>query len=181
MDLTEITKLVTDAFDRLGVPNRVVGSVASSRFGALRSTFDVDIVAALEARHVTEFIASLGTRFYADEELIRESIEQRRSFNLVHLETTFKVDVFAPKDREYDRVALGRGVSQSPTFMSAEDVLLGKLEWFRAGDEVSDRQWSDILGILRAQPAFDLEYARRWAQEINVLDLLERAVKEGQS
>jgi hypothetical protein len=66
--------------------------------------------------------------------------------------------------------------------MMPEDVLLGKLEWFRTGDEVSDRQWHDILGIVRVQgDALDLEYARRWAHVLGVADLLERAVEEGRS
>ena len=62
----------------------------------------------------------------------------------------------------------------------AEDVLLGKLEWYRAGDETSERQWGDVLGILSTAPAFDFAYARHWAEEIGVLDLLERAVQESE-
>jgi hypothetical protein len=182
LGLLGVLKLVTDEFDRLGVPYRVVGSVASSHFGMTRATLDVDVVAALEVRHVAALLEVTQGVFYVDEQLVRDAIQNRSSFNLVHLETMLKVDVFMLKDRAYDRVALERFNADAPEFMSAEDVLLGKLEWFRAGDEVSDRQWGDILGIVRAQGnALDLEYARRWANEIHVLDLLERAVKEGQS
>jgi hypothetical protein len=182
LGLLGVLKLVTDEFDRLGVPYRVVGSVASSHLGVNRATFDVDVVAALEVRHVAALLEVTRGVFYVDEQLVQDAIRDRSSFNLVHLETFLKVDVFVQKGREYDRVALERGIGESPAFMTAEDVLLGKLEWFRAGDEVSDRQWNDVLGIVRAQGnALDLEYARRWANEIHVLDLLERALKEGQS
>ena len=175
MQLLEITKLVTDAFERNGVRCCIVGSVASSRVGMVRATLDVDIVAALEVRHVSAWLEGLRPAFYADEELIRASLETRQSFNLIHLDTMLKVDVFPVKNRPYDRMAFSRVVTDHLPFMAAEDVLLGKLEWYRSGDETSERQWGDVLGILSTSPAFDLEYARHWANEIGVLDLLERA------
>jgi hypothetical protein len=65
---------------------------------------------------------------------------------------------------------------------SAEDTILAKLEWYRKGDEVSDRQWRDIQGVLKAQSdRLDLAYLRRWALQLNVDDLLERALAEAYS
>lgn len=182
LGLLGVLQLVAKEFDFLGVPYRVVGSVASSYFGVTRATLDVDVVAAIEMQHVGTLVQAMQGVFYVDEQLVRDAIQRRSSFNLVHFETMLKVDVFVQKNRAYDRVALERSNPDAPEFMSAEDVLLGKLEWFRAGDEVSDRQWHDILGIVRVQgDALDLEYARRWAHEIGVADLLERALQEGQS
>lgn len=63
-------------------------------------------------------------------------------------------------------------------FATAEDILLAKLDWYRAGGETSDRQWSDILGILAANPSLDLVYARNWAQQLGVDYLLARALAE---
>jgi hypothetical protein len=180
MELLEITKLVTDAFADVGVQCRIVGSVASSRLGAVRATLNVDIIAALELSSLIPWLEHLKPAFYVEEELIRDALETQRSFNLIHLETMLKVDVFPLKNREYDRVAFSRVVLNTLPFMTAEDVLLGKLEWYRAGDEISDRQWSDILGILRASTTFDLEYARHWASEIGVDDLLTRALGESE-
>jgi hypothetical protein len=178
-ELKDALNLALQALKQIGVNCRVVGSMASSELGQSRTTWDADVVAALELRHVQPLIAALGTAFYADEELIREGIQNGSSFNLIHLETALKVDVFMPKNREYDRVAMMRFNPNSPDFMTAEDVLLGKLEWYRSTDETSERQWTDVIGILQVQAEkFDLEYARRWAQEIGVLDLLERAVRE---
>lgn len=175
MQLLEITKLVTDALLQNGVRCCIVGSVASSRIGVVRATLDVDIVAALETQHVSAWLEGLRPAFYANEELIRASLETGQSFNLIHLDTMLKVDVFPVKNRPYDQMAFSRVVIDGLPFMAAEDVLLGKLEWYKAGDESSERQWGDVLGILRTAPAFDLEYARHWANEIGVLDLLERA------
>ena len=62
---------------------------------------------------------------------------------------------------------------------SAEDVVLHELRWFRDGGEVSDRQWSDVLGVLRVQgDALDVEHMRRWAAALGTSDLLERALSE---
>ena len=178
-DLRHALETALNAFKHAGVTCRVVGSMASAELGMARTTWDADVVAVLEPHHVPALLAALGKGFYADETLIQEAIRARSSFNLIHLETALKVDVFLPKAREYDRVALERFNPASPDFMTAEDVLLGKLEWYRAGDETSERQWTDVLGILRVQAsAFDLEYARHWAKEIGVVDLLERAVGE---
>jgi hypothetical protein len=60
-----------------------------------------------------------------------------------------------------------------------EDTILRKMLWFREGGEVSDRQWRDILGVLRAQQgSLDLAYLRAWAVRLALTDLLGRATAE---
>ena len=99
----------------------------------------------------------------------------------------FKVDVFLPKPRLYSQQQMERRVRQplSPElarqvyFSSAEDSVLSKLEWYRLGGEVSDRQWRDILGVIKTQgERLDLAYLRQWATVLNVVDLLEKALLE---
>jgi hypothetical protein len=178
-DVLGVADTVMTAFENLGVRCRIVGSVASSKLGILRATFDVDILAELEPRHVGALQSRLAATFYLDEELILEAIARRSSFNLIHLETMLKVDVFVSENRPYDRIRLERAFEGDSRYITAEDSVLGKLEWYRAGDETSERQWTDILGLIRVQQdRLDLEYARRWANEIGVLDLLERALEE---
>ena len=178
-DVLGVADAVMSTFEQLGVKCRIVGSVASSKLGMLRATFDVDILAELERKHVAALKTRLAATFYLDEELILEAIEHRSSFNLIHLETMLKVDVFISKNRPYDQIRLGRAFKDDPRYITAEDSVLGKLEWYRAGDETSERQWNDILGLIRVQQdQLDLEYSRRWAKEIGVLDLLEKAVGE---
>jgi hypothetical protein len=86
-------------------------------------------------------------------------------------------DFFIPKARAYDQVALARRLETVPTFLQVEDVLLGKLEWYKATDYTSERQWRDVLGLLRFAE-LDLEYSKHWAGEIGVLDLLEKVLGE---
>ena len=185
-ELTSALTPVLQALAGLGVPHYVGGSLASSVHGVPRSTLDADVVADLDPRHVAPLVARLSAAYYVDEERVRAAVESRRSFNVIHLETMFKIDVFASKRRPFDLEALRRA-RQTPLgdavdgpkapVATAEDVILAKLEWFRSGGEVSDRQWTDILGVLRAGPV-DSAYLERWAAALGVADLLVRALAE---
>ena len=187
-DLLAALTPVVEVLDRLGVAYQVGGSVASSIHGMARATMDVDLVADLDLVHVDAFVGALVQSYYVDGDMIREALEQRSSFNLIHQESMLKVDVFVPKDRPYDRQALSRRIpdrlEDTPNarvffVATAEDVVLAKLEWFDRGGRMSERQWIDVLGVLRVQEeAVDLDYLRRWASDLGVADLLERALRE---
>lgn len=101
----------------------------------------------------------------------------------------FKVDVFIQRPRPFLRAQFARAQRQSftfdrevtATFASPEDTILAKLEWFRLGGEVSERQWRDILGVMKTRAGeLDLAYLRQWADELQVADLLDRALQEAQ-
>ena len=184
---TNATLLVTQTLERLGINYAVGGSLASSLHGVMRSTLDVDIVADMQVEHIQPMIDALSKEFYADDEMMRDAIERYSSFNLIHYETAFKVDIFIRKPRPFDQMQLERrrtsvimtDPEQSVYVTSPEDVILSKLEWYRMGGEVSDRQWRDILGVLKTRAGeLELDYMRRWAHELKVTDLLERALKE---
>jgi hypothetical protein len=182
-----VTLLVTDVFERLGVPYVVGGSFASTVHGVVRTTLDTDIVADLQIGQAQSFASALADTFYVDPESVREAIRKRSSFNVIHLRTMFKVDVFIPKDRPFDQQQLARrrpwSVGSTPERViyvaSPEDTILAKLEWYRLGDEVSERQWRDILGMLEVQRgSLDMSYMTHWARLLRVDDLLERASRE---
>ena len=180
-----VTLLVTDALEALGVPYLIGGSLASALYGVVRSTLDADLVADLRREHVQPLVSALSQVFYVDGEAIREAIEHRSCFNVIHQETLFKVDVFAPGGRPFDRAefarrgrrVLSREPERSAWFASAEDIVLAKLEWYRAGGEVSERQWRDVVGVLKTQAGrLDLDYLRPAAIALGVADLLDQAV-----
>ena len=113
-------------------------------------------------RACRRFAASLAAAYYLDEGRIRHAVAHRRSFNLIHLESMFKVDIFVSKGRPFDQSALARAephplgpdrATRPVLVASPEDTILAKLEWYRAGGETSERQWSDILGVLRTKHA----------------------------
>lgn len=182
-----VTLVVTDVLDTLHIPYVIGGSMASIIYGIPRTTMDVDIVAEVHREQVSAFVAALQESFYLDEQTIQQAIQRRSSFNLIHLATMFKVDIFLPKLRAFDQQQLNRRVAEKITaesnrtvwILSPEDVILAKLDWFRLGKEVSERQWRDILGVLKIQQtALDIAYLHEWAEILGVADLLERALME---
>jgi hypothetical protein len=182
-DLLVALAPVLETLRRLGVRHYVGGSIASSAHGVPRSSIDADVVAELAPAHATPFVAALRQGYYVSEERVRDAIARRASFNVIHLEAMVKVDVFVAKDRPFDRRALERagttaaeGVTELPV-SSAEDTVLAKLEWYRRGGEASERQWSDVTGLLRVR-TLDEPYLRRGALELGVADLLDRALEE---
>ena len=175
---------VLEALRRLGVRHYVGGSIASSSYGVPRASIDADVVAELGPAHAPRFVAALRGSYYVSEERVRDAIARRASFNVIHLETMVKVDVFVSKDRPFDRRAFERArpatAEEGITLpvSSAEDTVLAKLEWYRRGGEASERQWTDVTGVLRAVGALDDAYLRQGAAELGVADLLDRALEE---
>jgi hypothetical protein len=176
---------VIQVFDRLGLEYLIGGSVASSLYGIPRSTNDVDLVVALEPRHVAQLIEAFQSEFAIDADTIRKAIDERRPFNLIHSESLVKIDIFVMSAEPWlkqemvrRRAAplLGVAGGRSAFYASPEDMVLSKLRWFHLGGGVSDRQWLDIVGILRIQgAALDIEYLVHWAEHLGVAALLARA------
>jgi hypothetical protein len=180
----EVTMIVVDALQALGVAYAIGGSFASAVHGVMRATMDADLGADLNLEQVEPLVQALGDAFYADVEMIRDAVRRHASFSLIHLDTTFKVDVFVARPRDFDRSQLARrqlyALSQDPErtayVTSAEDTVLAKLEGYRLGGDVSDRQWGDAIGILKMQgQQLDRDYVQRMAAELKVADLLTRA------
>lgn len=175
---------VVEALERMGVPYMVAGSVASSMHGVPRTTLDADLVARIEERHAGPLVEALGEAYYADEAMIRNAVRHGSSFNLIHQGSMVKIDVFVAKSRPYDASALarrmrGRIEDLEVDAATPEDVVLSKLEWYDAGGRVSERQWGDVLGLLRIhRGVLDVAYLRRWAAELGVGELLDRALAE---
>jgi hypothetical protein len=187
-DLLAALEPVVDVLEGLGIRYQVGGSVASSLHGMARATMDVDVVAELEAAHVDALVRALEDDYFVEKNAVRSAVRDRSSFNLIHQRTIMKIDVFLLKQRRYDQQALARSIDDTFVddpgarpikFAAAEDVILAKLEWYRLGNETSERQWTDVLGILRVQgDRLDRQYLRRWARELEVDDLLSRALGE---
>lgn len=182
-----VTLAVAKAFERMEIPYFVGGSLASSAHGVARATLDADIVAKLEPWQAGRFAKEIGPEFYADIDAIADAATRRSSFNVIHIATAFKIDVFVPLATAYADVEMERrqpqvideDTGEKMVFCTAEDTLLAKLLWYRQGNEVSERQWRDVLGILRvAGLGLDGSYLSLWARELGVVDLLDRALCE---
>lgn len=178
---------LVDAFDALGIAYYIGGSVASIAHGVPRTTLDVDVIADIRPSQVRQLVSCLQGSYYVQAVDIQEAIAQRSSFNLVHLASMIKVDVFLAPDRPFDRSKAQRAQTRPITtsdprpfrLTSPEDIVLQKLEWYAMGGQVSERQWNDAQGVLKVQGGvLDLVYIRRWAASLGISDLLARALAE---
>jgi hypothetical protein len=183
----DVALRVVDILDDLGIPYVLGGSLASSILGEPRATADVDLAIRIAEEEVAPLVRALESEFYVSEDAALDAVHRRASFNLVHLQTVQKVDIFVLGDGLLDRRQLeGRTrvlVSEAPPrelwVGSAEDQILRKLSWYRAGGEVSDRQWRDVIGILSVQEGrLSIETLRAVAGDLDLSELLERAIAE---
>jgi hypothetical protein len=180
----DVLQQVVSAFTALGIPYALGGSLASSLLGKPRFTQDGDISVPPFPGKEEALAAYFGESYYVSLAAVQEAVRNRSSFNVIHWPTGFKVDVFVCKDRPFDRLFMTRRrpitlpdrPGQTIDIVSAEDIVLLKLEWYRLGGEASERQWSDVLGVLEVQgDHLDNDYLDRWAADLKLTDLLKRA------
>jgi hypothetical protein len=179
--LSDTLRGITAALNRVGIRYAIGGSIASSARSVWRTTLDVDLIAAIAPSQAEAFVQALGKDWYADTDDVRKSIAAGRSFNVIHMKNVQKVDVF-PASGPFHSAQLDRattlplGEDGIPCVVTtAEDILLAKLQWYRDGGEVSDRQWSDIGGLIAVNDAMDWDYVNSWAARLGVTALLDRA------
>ena len=187
-NIVTATKPVIKAFEALNIAYYIGGSVASSAYGIARATMDVDMVATIKPQHVNAFVEQLEATYYIDADMIFSAISRQAFFNLIHLESMLKVDIFVLKDAPYYQIALQRRRKDTlddelnPTefyFASAEDIILNKLDWYRMSSSVSRHQWNDVLGVLKVQKRLlDIAYLEHWAEILQLIDLLQQAFDE---
>jgi len=182
-----ITHLVAEIFEKLNIPYMVGGSLASSVHGIPRATQDIDIVADIKPVQVDSLVKAFEGEFYIDADMVQDAIKYSSSFNIIYLETMFKVDIFVLKSDLVSQDEMNRRqpyqaaeYSQIAFFVSsAEDIIIQKLHWFQLGGGISERQWNDILGVFQVQKeTLDYSYLQKGAKLKGVAELLEQVIKE---
>ena len=184
---TEFLLYIAELLERLDIPYHVGGSVASSAHGMYRASADIDLVIDPTREQLDALARALESEFYVSRSAMDEALSMRSTFNAIHDQTSFKIDFFIKGAAPFDHEELRRSVRQvigdtpahSVLLKSAEDTILRKLEWFRRGGDVSDRQFRDAVSVLAAaRGQLDDSYIERWAQELGISDLLARARQE---
>ena len=185
-DLIEALRPVVAFLEQSKTHYFVGGSVASSYHGASRSTLDVDLTTQMNESVVSDLCIALGNEYYLNEQAIRSAIGRNSCFNLIHLETSFKVDMFVSDTSPYSEIAQKRAIvgeigdepPLSVRMASVEDIILIKLDWYRIGGEASERQWNDLTTVAKLNAKLlDLEYLHSWSRTKGLTDLINRLLE----
>jgi hypothetical protein len=188
VDPIAVTLLVAAALEHAGGSYFVGGSLASSLQGEPRATNDVDIVLELPLGGIGTFVQELGVDFEVDVESLRNALLRGGSCNIFYLPTVMKIDLFAVGSSPFDEIEFSRRRAvrvgegdQTLVLKSPEDTVLRKLLWYESGGRVSERQWRDVVQVLRVSgSAMDRDYMQKWAAVLNVVELLHRASKDAE-
>jgi len=173
--------------DELKITYAIGGSVASSVYGQIRFTQDADISVAAFGGQIAEFCQAVESAFYVSQQAVQQAHHNASSFNVIYLDTAFKIDIFIVSDDPFKRqillrrekVALEDSSDKMYDLVSPEDIILLKLQWYTDGGAVSQKQWNDILGVLEnRQDKLDMDYLWGWASKLSVLELLNKAIQE---
>lgn len=169
------------ALEATGIEYALVGSVASSAFGEPRATMDIDMVARLTKPLLERLGKLLGADYYFDLETAEAALRPGGSFNIVSMQSVTKFDFFPIEGDAFGTSQLARRRMAKVDFLSdvevpvasPEDIVLAKLRWYDLGGRTSERQWSDILGVLRVQSGkLDWGYIEEWGPRLGVVELV---------
>ncbi|MGB8225820.1 MAG: hypothetical protein WCE45_02980 [Sedimentisphaerales bacterium] len=183
---SEVIKRLTDILDELKIGYAIGGSIASSIYGTPRFTQDADITVQPFLSVAERLYEKLKDSFYISKEAMHQAINSHGSFNVIHFETAFKIDIFTANS-EFEKLLLTRSkknkieesIDKSFSLVSPEDIILLKLKWHKQSDCVSDRQWSDVQGVLALQKnRLDFDYLKNWAKKLGLDKLLQKAITE---
>jgi len=176
-----------DILDKLKIPYAIGGSVASSIYGQVRFTQDADVSVASFDGQIAKFCQAVEGGFYVSRQAVQQAHQNASSFNVIYLDSAFKIDVFVVSDNPFKRqvllrrekVAFEEGSDRMYDLVSPEDIILLKLQWYMGGGATSQKQWNDILGVLKnRQDKLDMSYLLDWASKLSVLDLVNKATQE---
>ncbi|MBN2316977.1 MAG: hypothetical protein JXM79_23825 [Sedimentisphaerales bacterium] len=182
-----VLEQLINTLDRLDIHYAIGGSIASSVYGKVRFTQDAGINVAPFHQKAEQFYTELQKHFYISKEAMNLAISNRGSFNVIHLASAFEIDIFVQKDDDFHRqlllrrrkVKLNESLDHFFDMVSAEDIILLKLQWYQSAGCVSDRQWSDVLGVLAVQSeSLDMKYLRSFSEKLNLGDILQKAIDE---
>jgi len=182
-----ILRSFTDILEQLDIAYAIGGSMASSIYGTVRFTQDADITVEPFDNLADKFLELLTPEYYISRDAVNQALSEPGCFNVIHLSSAFKIDVFIRKNSAFEKQLMDRrkklklsdSLENPFSVVSPEDIILLKLQWYRDGGCSSEQQWNDALGVLAIQAEkLDFEYLNNWANKLEISELLEKAILE---
>jgi hypothetical protein len=181
-DSNSLALLLHRILAELEIPYYVTGGMAAIAYGEPRTTRDIDLVLAISKHEIDRLVICLESYgFYVPS---ADDVKSGRMqlLGITQIETISRADLIFAGTDEFDRVKfVRRRLFQIPGgelyFASPEDLILNKLDWRRKSN--SEKQWRDVLGILKVQgQTLDFDYLHRWANQFQLLGDLTQAMTE---
>ncbi|HSK73902.1 MAG TPA: DUF6036 family nucleotidyltransferase [Pyrinomonadaceae bacterium] len=166
----------------LGIKYMLTGSMAMMRYASFRQTADIDIVLEFDPEVKDKFIKVLEPDYYVPHNAVVRAFETKRMFNVIHIETAFKIDCVPKKSDDFQQSAFERRertdyYGKDIWIISKEDLILSKLWW--AKDTNSEMQFRDIKSIMFS--GFDKNYAEKWLDKLGVRESYFKCLNEVES
>jgi len=167
---------VASRLDKDAVPYMISGSMAMNYYSQPRMTRAIDLVLEIGRGDAARIERLFSKDYYLDTSALQSAIGQRSMFNMIHLTHVVKVDCIVRKETEYRRLEFSRRrpveISGRRVFMvSAEDLLISKLEW--ASSSRSELQFRDVRNLIASVTDLDWDYVQQWTASLGLEDLLD--------
>lgn len=173
----DLLAVAVGILERLKIPYLVTGSVASMAYGEPRLTNDIDIVADIQPAHIEPLLSAFPeSEYYLSREMMEKAVQTSGQFNIIHPASGLKIDLVLRRNTPHDESRFARRKRLRPAksyeayFAAPEDVILKKMEFYKAGG--SEKHLRDITGILKISASeVDREYIATWSDRMGVTEI----------
>jgi hypothetical protein len=176
----EVLKEVARRLEKAAICYMITGSIAANFYTVPRLTRDIDIVVELSQRDLDRFIPLFEKDYYMEPQTVRNAVETKGMFNLIHDEFIIKIDFVVRKDTPYRRREFARRQKvtvdgQDLFIVAPEDLILSKLEWCK--ESKSEVQLNDVRNLLADVKDLKRSYLTRWARLLGIESLYREVSK----
>jgi hypothetical protein len=169
-------------FEELGISYYITGGVAAISYGEPRTTQDLDLVMAISLDVIDRLSDALTEAGFYVPGIDDVKSGRMRTLQIIEMESISRADLVVAGTDEFERLKFARRrviefEGTALYFASPEDVILNKLRWRQRSG--SEKQWRDVLGVLKVQAEnLDYGYMRELAEQLGLVDALNQAVTE---
>lgn len=171
------------------MPYYITGGVAAIVYGEPRTTRDLDLVINLQRESIAPLAAALtAAGFYCPPGAVEDiQFGRGQTLSVTHMSMVLNADLVLNADTVSDRSKMQRrrletldeAGTQQFWVAAPEDLILAKLLWGKRSN--SQKQWRDVLGVLKVQgESLDFAYMLAWAEPLELsMELAQALVEAG--